>query len=117
MFTMIARMGVVAYLVVVAGLPLCAWAQQTVEDQIAAIAKENDATEKKFLEEQTAANHDNGKVRQANQERNDAVKLQAERLRAVMKAHGDEPRVLAAAILMVGKLRYYLDDEQTKIVL
>jgi thiol-disulfide isomerase/thioredoxin len=117
MFTAITRMSVAAYLVVAAGLPSLARAEPSLTEQLATIAKENEATEKKFREELIAANHDNGKVSQANRDRNDAVRDQAQRLKAVMKAHPDEPAVLTGAILMVGKLRYYLDDEQTKIVL
>src|SRR6187200_2278689 len=117
MFTAITRMSVAAYLVVAAGIPSVACAEPSLTEQLATIAKENEATEKKFREELIAANHDNGKVSQANRDRNDAVRDQAQRLKAVMKAHPDEPAVLTGAILMVGKLRYYLDDEQTKIVL
>ena len=59
---------------------------QTVANQITAIQREYDQRDRQFYDELRAAGHDDAKVHRANDEWRKFVRLQADRLKALIRA-------------------------------
>src|SRR5438128_1268437 len=86
-------------------------------ERVAAIKKENQELEQWFREELRAANHDNEKVLKANREYQEANRKLAARLKTLIKENPGRPEAFDAVLVLIGQLRYYLDAEETRIVL
>jgi thiol-disulfide isomerase/thioredoxin len=94
-----------------------AWAQASVEEQIAAITKENEEQEKRFHDELVEARRDFEKISKANKDHREVVKDQESRLKAIIKANGENPAVVEGLITYADSLRYPFDDELARIAL
>jgi hypothetical protein len=92
-------------------------AAKSVADRIATIKKEHQEREKKFYDDLRAFRDDDKKVGELNDEYSKATRKQAEELTALIKAHGTEPAAFEGILVLVGQLRYPLDDELVRLVL
>ena len=93
-----------------------ATAPPSTPDRVADLKRQYLEREKKFLEELTAARHDNEKVQRANDEFNkDAEKL-VRRLKAVIRARPQDPDAFEGVVVLVGTMRSFLDDDLVALV-
>jgi hypothetical protein len=91
--------------------------EASVADQIAQIKKEHQERKKSFYENLRAAKDDQKKISDLNREYHEAVRKLADQLTALIKAHGKEPAAAAGLWVLVGELRYPLDDDLVKLLL
>jgi len=85
--------------------------------QIAALATKQAALDKTFEEELHQAKHDMKKVVDANDNFNTNRRRLVDELVLLIKEHADEPDVLDGFILLIGPMRYFLNDGQVEIAL
>jgi thiol-disulfide isomerase/thioredoxin len=85
--------------------------------QIASVSKENDDLEQWFRAELTAAKRDHDMVVKANQDYWNFKKPLTEKLKTLIKENPDKPEVFEAAMILVSRVRSYLDEHETRIVL
>jgi hypothetical protein len=90
---------------------------KAVADQIAAIKKEHQEREKKFYSDLRTFRDDDKKISDLNTENSKSVREQAKELTSLIKAHGKEPVAFEGILVLVGELRYPLDDEMVQLVL
>lgn len=88
-----------------------------VAERVATIAKQHAQREIQFREELRAANHDNKKVRDANDRYFTDKQERAGDLMFVITEHVADPAAFDGVLLLVGDMGYYLDDSLTEIVL
>jgi hypothetical protein len=92
-------------------------APTSLAERIAAIKMAHRELERKFHEDLTTFRADNKKVQDLNDEYHKASHKQAEDLIRLIKAHGKEPAAFEGMLVLVGDLRYPLDDELIQLVL
>lgn len=92
-------------------------ASQTLSEQIAAIKLEHENLDKKFYDDLRAASREMTKVSQLNNEHSAAVRQLADRLRALIRQHRDEPEVFEGILVLVGTIRHPLADDLVRLVL
>ncbi len=86
-------------------------------DRIAAVKRDYLEREKKFYDELRAAKRDEKKIREAN-DRNQAENREAaDKIRAMIKEGGKDPAAFDGILVLVGTLRYFLEPEETELVL
>jgi hypothetical protein len=90
---------------------------KSLADQIAAIKKEHQEREKKFYDDLRTFRDDNKKVGELNDEYHKSTRKQAEELTALIKARGKESAAFEGILVLVGELRYALDDDLVQLVL
>jgi hypothetical protein len=90
---------------------------KSLADQIAAIKKEHQERETKFYEDLRKFRDDNKKISELNDEHHKFSRTQADKLTALIKNHGKEPAAFDGILVLVGDLRYPLDDDLVKLVL
>jgi hypothetical protein len=86
-------------------------------DRIATIKKEHQEREKKFYNDLRTYRDDNKKIGELNDENSKANNKQAEELTALIKAHGKESAAFEGILVLVGELRYPLDNDLVQLVL
>lgn len=92
-------------------------ATKSLADRIAAIKKEHQELEKKFYDDLRTFRDDGKKISELNDEYNKSTRTQADELTALIKAHGKESAAFQGILVLVGELRYPLDDELVRLVL
>jgi hypothetical protein len=90
---------------------------KSLADQIAAIKKEHQERETKFYDDLRANRDDNKKVSELNDEYQKFSRKQADKLKALIKEHGKEPAAFDGILVLLGDLRYPLDDDLVQLVL
>jgi hypothetical protein len=84
---------------------------KSVAEQIATIKKEHQEKENKFYDDLRAAGKDRKKIEELNDEEQKFTEKQAQALKALIKSHAKDPAVFDGFVVLLGELRYYLDDE------
>jgi hypothetical protein len=84
---------------------------KSVAEQIAAIKKDHQERENKFYKDLGAARNDGKKIQELNDEQQKFTEKQAQALKALIKAHARDPAVFDGFLVLMGELRYYLDDD------
>lgn len=102
------------------GLP--AGAQQadpapTLAEQIATIQREHEQRQRQFYDELRAAGRDDATVSRANDEWQTFVRGHADRLKALIRAHPDDPAAFEGILVLAGTARWPLDDDMVQMVL
>src|SRR5437868_4384991 len=90
---------------------------KSLADRIGTIKKEHQEREKKFYDDLRTFRDDNKKIGELNDENNKANRKQADELTALIKAHGKEPAAFEGILVLVGELRYPLDNDLVQLVL
>jgi hypothetical protein len=90
---------------------------QSLADQIAVLKRDYQEHEKKFYDELRAAGRDMKKVSEANVQHNEYTRGAADKLKALIRQAGKEPAAFEGVLVLVGQMRYPLDDELTQLVL
>lgn len=90
---------------------------KSLTDRIATIKREHQEREKKFYDALRTFRDDEKKVGELNDENHKANRKQAEELTALIKAHGKEPGAFEGVLVLVGELRYPLDNDLVQLVL
>jgi thiol-disulfide isomerase/thioredoxin len=96
-------------------------ADRPLVEQFAALKQRFEAREKAFLDELGAANHlaaeaRDKKINSANQDFNRDWFQMADEVRALIRAHPDDPAALEGIILLPGLMRSYLDPDSAAVV-
>jgi len=89
---------------------------KSLADQFAGIKKEHQEREKKFYNDLREHRKDDKKIGELNDEYHTFARKQAEALKALIKKHGDDPAAFEGVLVLVGELRYPLDDDLVKLV-
>jgi hypothetical protein len=91
--------------------------EKSLEDQIAAIKRDQQEHDKKFYDELRAAGRDMKKVTEANNWYREHKRVAADKLKALIRQAGKEPAAFEGVLVLVGQVRYPLDDDLTQLVL
>ena len=92
-------------------------AAKSLTDRVATIKKVHQEREKKFYDDLRTFRDDNKKVGELNNEYHKFTRKQADELTALIKAHGKERAAFEGVLVLVGELRYPLDNELVQLVL
>src|SRR5262249_22627567 len=90
---------------------------QSLADRIAALKEEHREREKQFYDELRRVRNDQEQVNKANQDYHEFNHRQAERLKALIREHGQDPVAFEGILVLVGELCYPLDDDLVRLVL
>ena len=107
-------------LLLIIGIGAAAAQDQTatpLAERVAALARQNEELEQSFRVELRAAKQDREKIIKANQDHQKAKHEIAENLKTLINENGARPEAFDAALILVGQVHYYLDDEQTRALL
>lgn len=86
-------------------------------EQFAAFKQAHQQRDKQFMDELRAVGRDDAKVDQANVNYHKFVQEQAQQLTNLIKKNRDQPDVVDGVLVLVGELRFPLDDELVQLVL
>jgi hypothetical protein len=90
---------------------------KSLAEQIAALKQQHQDREKQFYDELRSAARDNEKISKANEEYQEFAEKHAGKLKALIREHGKDPAVFDGFLVLIGELRYFLDDDLVKLVL
>jgi hypothetical protein len=101
------------------GSPACPAEQPApaLAEQIAAIQKAHRERETRFYNDLRKFREDDKKITELNQEYQKFTSEQADKLRTLIRGHARAPEALDGILVLVGDLRYYLDEDLVRIVL
>jgi thiol-disulfide isomerase/thioredoxin len=108
---------VMASSVVVAASAVADEPPSTLAQQVAAIAKQNEELEQWFRTELRSAKQDHEKVLKANRDYQERKRAFADELKPLIKEHAARPEAFDAVLLLVGQVRYFLDNQEADLVL
>jgi hypothetical protein len=91
--------------------------EQSLEDQIVAIKRDYQEQEKRFRDERRAAGGDQKKVSEASGRFLENTGVAADKLKAIIRQAGKEPAAFEGVLVLIGQMRYDLDDELAQLVL
>src|SRR5262245_20218268 len=89
----------------------------TLAQQVAAIAKQNEELEQWFRVELRAAKQDREKVLKANRDYSEKKREFADELKPLITEHAPKPEAFEAVLVLVGQVRYFLNDKEANLIL
>jgi hypothetical protein len=89
----------------------------TLTDQITAIQREYEQRQRQFYDELRAAGRDDAKVSAANDEWRTFVRVRADRLKDLIRAHPNDAEVFEGILVLAGTVRWPLDGDLVRLVL
>jgi hypothetical protein len=85
--------------------------------QVAALNKDYHEREKKFYDDLGTFRNDKKKISDLNREFGEFARKQADKLSALIKRHETAPAAFEGILVLVGDIRYPLDDDLVRLVL
>src|SRR6476620_2005868 len=89
---------------------------QSLTEQFADIKRKHQERERKFYDQLSADRADNEKISRANTEWQAFARQQADQLKALIKENRDNPAAFDGILVLVGELRYPLDEDLVQLV-